>query len=336
MSNSTLAGSGIESDLVRRTLRAMILSRTLESKLSSLYKAGKIVGGVYLGTGQEAFSGSLGACLDQEKDIFAPLIRDQAGRTAFGEPVIEATRTYLGSALGPMRGRDGNIHRGRPDQRRPAMISHLGTSVSLVAGMLMARRMKGELGGVVGATCVGDGATSTGAFHEGLNLAAVEKLPMVVLVADNQFAYSTPRERQFACENLIDRARGYGVTGTEVDATGLFSSLVAIHKAVESARAGGGPQMVVGKLLRLCGHGEHDDGSYVAKQLRESSLGQDCLEIGIKEVIDEGIATTEEVENWKTKATEHVQEAVATAQTEATPDPYKEDWRSLSAEGMQP
>ena len=140
----------------------MITSRTLENKLSSLYKAGKIVGGVYLGKGQEAFSAALGCCLDQDKDIFAPLIRDQAGRTAFGEELIDATRTYLGSVLGPMKGRDGNIHRGRPSERRPAMISHLGTSVSIVAGMLMARRMKGELDGVVGATCVGDGSTSTG------------------------------------------------------------------------------------------------------------------------------------------------------------------------------
>jgi len=327
--------SGIETGLMRRTLKAMILSRILESKLSSLYKAGKIVGGVYLGTGQEAFSASLGSCLDQSKDIFAPLIRDQAGRTAFGEPVIEATRTYLGSVLGPMRGRDGNIHRGRPDQRRPAMISHLGASVSVVAGMLMARRMKGELGGVVGATCVGDGATSTGAFHEGLNLVAVEKLPMVVLVADNQFAYSTPRERQFACENLLDRARGYGVAGREVDATDLVECLGGVQKAVEAARSGEGPQMVVGKLLRLCGHGEHDDGSYVAAKLKQSPLGRDCLEVGIRQVIELGLTTPEEVAQWKTEAAEEVQESVARAQTDPTPDPYLEDWRAVSEEGMQ-
>lgn len=327
--------SEIETDLMRRTLKAMILSRTLESKLSSLYKAGKIVGGVYLGTGQEAFSASLGCCLDQDKDIFAPLIRDQAGRTAFGEPVIEATRTYLGSALGPMRGRDGNIHRGRPAERRPAMISHLGTSVSVVAGMLMARRMKGELPGVVGATCVGDGATSTGAFHEGLNLAAVEKLPIVVMVADNQFAYSTPRERQFACESLLDRARGYGVTGREVDATDLVACLKGVREAVDAARAGEGPQMVVGKLLRLCGHGEHDDGSYVASKLKESSLGRDCLEVGIQQVVELGGANSEEIDRWKLEAAEVVQEAVAKAQTDPTPDPYREDWRAVSEEGMQ-
>lgn len=329
-----VVSSGSDADLIRRTLKVMIISRTLESKLSSLYKAGKIVGGVYLGTGQEAFSASLGCSLDQDKDIFAPLIRDQAGRTGFGEPLIEATRTYLGSALGPMRGRDGNIHRGRPADRRPAMISHLGTSVSVVAGMLIARRMKGKLAGVVGATCVGDGATSTGAFHEGLNLAAVEQLPMVVLVADNQFAYSTPRERQFACENLVDRAKGYGVTGREVDATNLLECLSVVHEAVQAARSGGGAQMVVGKLLRLCGHGEHDDASYVASELKDSQLGRDCLELGIQQVIEKGIVTENEIDLWQKEAAEEVQEAVANAQTDPRPDPYRDDWRAFSSKGI--
>ena len=324
----------VDGELMRRTLRVMILARTLESKLSSLYKAGKIVGGVYLGTGQEAFSASLGCTLDQEKDIFAPLIRDQAGRTGFGEEIIDATRTYLGSAKGPMRGRDGNIHRGRPDRRMPAMISHLGAAVSLVAGMLVARRMQGKLDGVVGATCVGDGATSTGAFHEGLNMAAVEKLPLVVLVADNQFAYSTPRDRQFACDNLVKRAAGYGVSGHEVDGTNLEACLRTIQSAVRAAREGGGPQLVVGRLLRLCGHGEHDDGSYVPPDLKDSELGRDCLEIGISQVVARGLAGEEEIMQWQMETAKEVQNAVAISQKEEGPDPYKEDWQAVSERGM--
>ena len=323
-----------DGELMRRTLRVMILARTLESKLSSLYKAGKIVGGVYLGTGQEAFSASLGCTLDQEKDIFAPLIRDQAGRTGFGEEIIDATRTYLGSAKGPMKGRDGNIHRGRPDRRMPAMISHLGAAVSLVAGMLVARRMQGKLDGVVGATCVGDGATSTGAFHEGLNMAAVEKLPLVVLVADNQFAYSTPRDRQFACDNLVKRAAGYGVSGHEVDGTNLEACLATIQYAVRAAREGDGPQLVVGRLLRLCGHGEHDDGSYVPSDLKKSELGRDCLEIGISQVVARGLAGDEEIKQWQMEAAEEVQNAVAISQKEDGPDPYREDWQAVSERGM--
>ena len=323
---------GLDRDHVRDVFRAMLKARLLESKLSSLYKAGKIVGGVYLGKGQEAVSAALGASLVQGRDIFAALIRDQAGRTAFGEPLIDCTRTYLGSVLGPMKGRDGNIHRGRPREGMPAMISHLGAEVSVVAGMLMARRFQGRLEGVVGATCVGDGATSTGAFHEGINMAAVERLPLVVIVGNNQFAYSTPNERQFACEDLLDRAKGYGVGGHSVDGTDLLACAEVIGRAVRFARDGGGPQMVVARLLRLSGHGEHDDGSYVPGELRGSHLGRDCLENGIVQMLEQGFATVEEIERWKSDFTDEVQAAVAQAQQEPTPDPWHEDWRACSAE----
>ena len=313
----------------------MLTARTLENKLSSLYKGGKIVGGVYLGTGQEALSASLGASLIKGKDCFSPLIRDQAGRTAFGEDMLDATRTHLGSARGPMRGRDGNIHRGRPHQGMPAMISHLGTAVSVISGMLIAKRMKGELDGIVGATSIGDGATSTGSFHEGLNMAAVENLPLVVVIADNQFAYSTPRNRQFACESLLERAVGYGVGGVEVDGTDLKATLAGMQQAVTSARQGFGPQLVVARLLRLCGHGEHDDASYVPQELRDSLMGRDCLDVGASQIIEGGLATAEDIEIWRKEAVEEVQEAVATAQRERGPDPYEEDWRATSVEGMQ-
>ena len=214
------------------------------------------------------------------------------------------------------------------------MISHLGAAVSLVAGMLVARRMQGKLDGVVGATCVGDGATSTGAFHEGLNMAAVEKLPLVVLVADNQFAYSTPRDRQFACDNLVKRAAGYGVSGHEVDGTNLEACLRTIQSAVRAAREGGGPQLVVGRLLRLCGHGEHDDGSYVPPDLKDSELGRDCLEIGISQVVARGLAGEEEIMQWQMETAKEVQNAVAISQKEEGPDPYKEDWQAVSERGM--
>lgn len=302
----------------------------MENKLSSLYKAGKIVGGVYLGRGQEAVSATLGTALIQGTDFFAPLIRDQAGRTAFGEPLIDCTRTYLGSVEGPMRGRDGNIHRGRPEMGMPAMISHLGAQVPLVAGMLFAKRLQGTLDGRVGATCIGDGATSTGAFHEGLNLAAVERLPMVVVVGNNQFAYSTPNDRQFACADLVDRARGYGVGGYSVDGTDLMACASVIGEAVRRAREGGGPQLVVARLLRLSGHGEHDDGSYVPQDLRDAHHGRDCIDVAARQLADHGFATPEEIAIWQEEITDEVQRAVAQAQQEAVPDPYREDWTALS------
>lgn len=321
-------------DHVRRTFLAMVTARTLEAKLASLYKAGKIVGGVYIGAGQEAVSASLGSCLKWGRDIFAALIRDQAGRTAFGEPMLDATRTYLGAATGPMRGRDGNVHRGRPTEGYPAMISHLGAMVSVVAGMLFARRLKGTLEGVVGAASVGDGASSTGSFHEALNLAAVEKLPLVVVLTNNQFAYSTPTERQYACRSLVDRAVGYGVEGYEADGTDLLKSLEVISTAVRRAREGHGPQLVVPSLLRLSGHGEHDDSFYIPEELKKSHLGRDCLKVAENQLLEHKLASRAELAEWKRKAVEEVQRAVATAQREPVPDPYRDDWNVLSTPGM--
>lgn len=318
---------GNESQQLRRIYRAMLTSRVLEDKLRSLYKAGKIVGGVYLGKGQEAVSASLAVQLEKGKDIFAPLIRDQAGRTAFGEEVIDCTRTYLGSVQGPMRGRDGNIHRGRPAEGMPAMISHLGASISVVCGMLMARRLKGALDGVVGATCVGDGCTSTGAFHEGLNLAAVEKLPLVLTVTNNHYAYSTPNERQFACENLVDKAIGYGVRGHQVDGTDLLACAEVMREAVTRARSGEGPQLVVAEILRLNGHGEHDDAFYVDDALKNSPLGRDCLVVGREQMISSGAADDAELSAWRKEAEEEIRKAVAQTQKEPLPDPYQDDWK---------
>ena len=145
------------------------------------------------------------------------------------DTVLDTLRTYLGSQLGSMRGRDGNIHRGRPREGYYAMISHLGAMIPVVAGGLMARRFRGETGGV-GVTCLGDGGTSTGAFHEGVNVAAVEKLPLVLVVAHNQYDYSTPNSPQFVCSALLAQAVGYGIPGHRVDGTDLASCLEVVAR----------------------------------------------------------------------------------------------------------
>ncbi len=310
----------------------MLLARVLEEKLASLYRAGKINGGVFLGKGQEALSASLGMSL-RKGDIFAPLIRDQAGRLAFGEDILEAVRTYMGSALGPMRGREGNVHRGRPKDGYYAMISHLGAMISVVCGGLIARRFKGEKG-VVGATCIGDGGTSTGAFHEALNLAAVEKLPLVLLIANNQFAYSTPNDREFACHDLVDRAIGYGVEGHKVDATDLDACLDVVGRAVARAREGHGPQMVVASLLRLSGHGEHDDASYIPEALKAAHLGQDCLKTAECTLLDRKWISPEELAELTGSIQQQVEEAIATVQREPAPDPATETWCALATPGL--
>ena len=320
---------------LEKVYRAMLGGRLMETKLSSLYKAGKIVGGVYLGKGQEAVSASLGCALLKGTDVYAPLIRDQAGRTGFGEPLIDCARTYLGSAQGPMKGRDGNIHRGRPQEGYLAMISHLGAAIPVVSGSLLAKRIKGTLHGTVGATCIGDGGTSTGAFHEGLNAAAVERLPLVLVVADNQYAYSTPRNRQFACDDLLKKAKGYGVTGHALDGTDFLESVAGISRAVCLAREGGGPQLVVARLLRLSGHGEHDDGSYVSKSVRESALGRDCLDVAREQLIRSGHFSSEELVAMHNEIRDEVQAAAAQAQREAVPDPRGEGWHALSEESLR-
>lgn len=325
-------GVALNREFLRSVFHSMLRARILENKIASLYKAGRIVGGVHLGRGQEAVSATLGTALMAGKDFFAPLIRDQAGRTAFGEPMIDCARTYLGSVHGPMRGRDGNIHRGRPDKGMPAMISHLGAQVPLVAGMLFARRLQGDLDGRVGATCLGDGATSTGSFHEGLNLAAVEKLPLVLVIANNQFAYSTPTRRQYACEDLVDRARGYGVGGFSVDGTDLLACATVITEAIRRARDGGGPQLVVAKLLRLAGHGEHDDGFYVPAELKQNHYGRDCIEVAMRQLVENKIASVDEILSWQDEFAEEVQRIIAQAQQEETPDPYQEEWSALSTQ----
>lgn len=308
--------------------RWMLLARVVEEKLASLYRGGKIQGGVFLGKGQEALSVSVGLSL-RKGDIFAPLIRDQAGRFAFGESLLDCTRTYLGSRLGPMLGRDGNVHRGRPSEGVMPMISHLGAMIPVVAGALLARRFRGETGSV-GATCIGEGGTSTGAFHEAVNLAAVEKLPLVVIVANNQFAYSTPTDRQFACKSLVEKAAGYGIEGHAVDGTDLAACLSVVGAAVQRARSGGGPQLIVASLLRLVGHGEHDDASYVPSAMRESPLGRDCLCIAEEHLLERRWAEPTLLEEWRAEALQQVEEAVAITVREPAPDPNTEDWCPLA------
>jgi acetoin:2,6-dichlorophenolindophenol oxidoreductase subunit alpha len=314
---------------VVQAYRWMLLARILDDKFASLYRMGKIHGGVFLGRGQEALSVAIGMAL-QRGDVFAPAIRDGAGRLAFGESVLDAVRTYLGSPLGPMRARDGNVHRGSPRAGLLAMISHLGSMISVVNGMLFAYRQKG-ITGRVGIACSGDGATSTGSFHEALNQAAVEKLPLVLVVANNQYAYSTPNARQFACRSLLDKAAGYGVRGWEIDGTDLQVCLETLTEAVARAREGLGPQVIVANLLRLCGHGEHDDASYVDAQLKNSTLGQDCLKRAETRLLDEGWADLRQLSEWRREAVREIEEAVARVQREPAPDPYQENWQALKS-----
>lgn len=312
--------------------RWMLLTRTLEEKLVSLYRGGLITGGVYIGKGQEAVSVACGLFL-KKSDVFAPLIRDQAGRSAFGEPLLDVTRTYLGSRLGPMRGRDGNIHRGRPQENQLAMVSHLGAMISVTVGALMAKRFKGEKG-FVGLACIGEGGMQTGAFHEGMNIAAVEQVPLVIVATNNHYAYSTSNDREFACHDLVDRAIGYGFEGYSLDGTDLNACLEVIGGAVKRARAGRPPQLVVASVLRLSGHGEHDDASYVTEEMKREPFARDCLKVAEQTISDLNLVDAKTLVEWRKEAVAKVDEAIATAQKEAPPEGDKEDWCALSTRDL--
>lgn len=311
----------------RRAYRAMLTARAFDTKVSALYKAGKIFGGVFLGRGHEAIAACEAVFLTKGRDVYNPFIREQAGRCAWGDSVLESARAYFGSRAGLMRGRDGNVHWGKPQEGVPAPISHLGAMASVVAGMMLAKRLKGE-SGAVGVVCAGDGTTSVGALHEAANFIAVQKLPVVVVITNNRYAYSTPNEQEFAAD-LTERGRGYGFEVRACDGTDFLATLQTMHDAVEAARAGK-PQWVVADTLRLCGHGEHDDASYIPAEIKAQFADRDPLEVAHRQLVSCGWLTEEENLIWEAECRDEVQRCVAQAQKEPGPDPAEEDWTSGS------
>jgi pyruvate dehydrogenase E1 component alpha subunit/2-oxoisovalerate dehydrogenase E1 component alpha subunit len=183
---------------------------------------------------------------------------------------------------------------------------------------------------IAGVASVGDGATSTGAWHEALNQAAVERLPLVMVVANNQYAYSTPTSWQYACQRVVDRAPGYGIAGHTVDGTNLVECLKVVGQAIAQARRGEGPQLVEASLLRLCGHGEHDDASYVDTRLRELPVGQDCMRCTEASLMQQGWVTRETLDAWRAEAVGVVESVVARVQREPLPNPFEENWQALA------
>jgi len=320
-----------------RHLRWMILARVVDERTFALYKSGEMTGNAFLGRGQEALAAAIGMNLRrpgpaEQGDVFAPLIRDLAGRLSFGEAIVDVFRTQLMKRTGPMRGRDGNVHRGNLSQSMLPMISHLGAMVSPVVGFLLARRLRGTLADSVGVASIGDGGMSTGALHEGLNAAAVERLPLVLVVANNQVSYSTFNDRSFACADLLDRAIGYGVHGTACDGTDAEECLAAVGEAIRRARSGGGTQMVVATLLRLSGHGTHDDASYITPELK-ARFG-DCLELAQDRLLAQGLIDRAGLEGMWEEARQLTAAAVDQARAEADPNPEEEDWCAYSVRDL--
>ena len=306
--------------------QSMIGARLLEERLALLYGQGRVPGGVYLGIGQEALSAAGARCL-KKGDVFAPLIRDQAGRLAFGESYEDVLRAHLGKITGPQRGRDGNVHRGRLRDRLLPMVSHLGAMPSLVGGLLLADRHHG-ISDSIGLVCIGEGGLSTGATSEALNLLAVEKLPVVMLVANNGYAYSTPNEYSFAIDDLQDRGRGFGWNTAACDGRDSADCISTCQLACDAARAGNGPQMVIADLMRLRGHGEHDDGCYMSVERKDPE--QDCLHRCEQDLLAQNICDQDALDAMRAETLAAIEAALTCVDAEADASVATEDWRSSS------
>ncbi len=241
------------------------LNRGLEEKLSNLYRQGKVVGGLYRSLGQEACS--IGSAYALERgDIFTPLIRNLGAVLVRGGSPRDIFCQYMAKADSPTRGRDLNVHFGwlSPEGSMPSVISMLGDMIPILTGAVMAERMNGRR--TVALTWIGDGGTSTGAFHEGLNLACVQKAPLIVIVENNGWAYSTPTARQTANPQFVDRAKAYGCFGERVDGNDVLAVYEATRAAVQRARQGLGPTLIEAVTMRMKGHAEHDDMKYVPQE----------------------------------------------------------------------
>ncbi len=308
----------------------MLRSRMLEQRIAALYRQGRIAGGVYLGYGHELSSAACAMQLEPS-DVYAPLIRDMAGRLAKGETELDVLRVYLGRETGTMRGRDGNIHRGDLRLNILPMISHLGSMLAAVNGALLAKKLAGETG-MVGMACVGEGGISTGAASEALNQAAIEHLPLVVIVSNNQYAYSTTNDKSFACEDLALRGPAFGLQSRSCNGNDADACLSTAQAAVAAARTGAGPQLIVVDVLRRCGHGEHDDGAYMSQELQENY--PDCITASLAAWLESGLIDAEWETTQRSGIETHIQSIVEQVLAEPEPSPHTEEWTALSNPGQ--
>jgi len=247
----------------------MRLTRTLEERLVALYRQTKVVGGLFRSLGQEADAVGSAFALER-RDILSPLIRNLGSMLVKGATPVEILRQYMATGDSPTRGRELNIHFGDLDRGFIGQISPLGDMVPVMAGVTLSFRARGQrdprwngADSAVGLVYVGDGATSTGAFHEGINFAAVQRCPLVVIVENNQYAYSTPTAKQTAARQFVDKAIGYGVPGEQADGNDVLAVYDVTKRAVDRARRGDGVTLVELMTYRRKGHAEHDNQSYV-------------------------------------------------------------------------
>ena len=240
--------------------RALLLTRRLDERAVALYREGAIIGGCYTGIGNEATSVGMAAPMLQD-DVLVPTQRDLGAHLVRGHGPLEVLRQYMKRDTSQTRGRDSGLHLGRDGANIVGMVSHLGHMLGVATGVALAERQRGRTTAVV--TTIGDGATSLGDFHEALNFAAVQRLPVVFVIVNNQYAYSTPPSLQYAVPRLSDRGAAYGMPGHQVDGTDVLAVVHRTAEALQRGRSGEGPTLLECVTMRMRGHSEHDDFKYV-------------------------------------------------------------------------
>jgi pyruvate dehydrogenase E1 component alpha subunit len=297
----------------------MRLQRAVEDRGIKLYYQGRIPGAYFTGFGHEAIVVGATYALGPD-DLIAPMHRDLAAYIMRGIPVRRVFAQFLDREGGLTRGRDGNIHMGDPSLGIFPFISHMAASVPVAAGMALACRQRDEARVVM--TFFGDGATSTGAWHEGVNFAAVFRLPVVLILENNQYAYSTPLDRQTAAQAFVDKAPGYGIPGVSVDGNDILAVFAAAREAVTRARLGEGPTLIECRTMRIRGHSEADRFDYVPKALLEEWAARDPIAMYERRLTEAGVLTQEGARAMQDRIAREIEEGLDWA--EASPEPAPE------------
>jgi TPP-dependent pyruvate/acetoin dehydrogenase alpha subunit len=296
----------------------MRLTRSLEERLVNLYRQTKVVGGLFRSLGQEA--DAVGSAYALRKgDILSPLIRNLGSMLVKGATPVEILKQYMAKGDSPTRGRELNIHFGDTERGFIGQISPLGDMVPVMAGVTLTFRMRGE--DRVGMVYVGDGATSTGAFHEGINFAAVQRCPLVVVIENNGYAYSTPTTKQSLVRQFVDKALGYGIPGERADGNDVIATYEATKRAVDRARRGEGTSIVELVTYRRKGHAEHDNQSYVpAGEIERWERENDPITRYAERLRADGV-TPDELAAMDARVQREIDEATDIAEQSGVPEP---------------
>jgi len=297
--------------------RYLKLTRLVEERLVNLYRQTKVVGGVFRSLGQEATAVGTAYAL-QPQDFITPLIRDLGAVLVKGIRPRDIFAQYMAKAWGPSGGRDLNIHFGDMSKGFIGPISHLGDMIPVMTGVALGARMQKK--NLVALAYIGDGGMSTGAFHEGLNFAAVQRLPLIVIAEYNHYAYSTPTSTQTAVKDLAEKAAGYGIPGHIVDGNDIIACYEVTRKAAEFARDGGGAVLIEAKTYRRKGHAEHDDQRYLPPGELEAWEKNDPVDRYETFLIGQNIATREKLEEITKGIQNEIDEDVAWAESSPMPD----------------